>query len=155
MARLAPLVRSTGRHLGVALVLALVALASAQGATASRSASLELGFGGTVVADAWNPLRLVLRDVGPVVFELAIDRGTLRDGERWSVYRAELPGGSGLSVVEDEVFVPVWRSLAWTVRSGGLTVASGSLARTQADRRPLDVMVGEPGPVVRGALIGG
>ncbi len=143
------------RLVAVIGVVALVGAASAQAGGASRSASLELGFGGAVVADAWNPFRLVLRDVGPVTFELAIDRGTLRDGERWSVYRAELPGGSGLSVVEDEVFVPVWRSLSWTVRSGGLTIASGSVARTQADRRPLDVIVGEPGPVVRGGVIGG
>jgi len=143
------------RLLAAIAALALVGCAWAQAGGASRSASLELGFGGAVVADAWNPLRLVLRDVGPVAFELSIDRGTLRDGERWTVYRADLEGGSGLSVVEDEVFVPVWRSLSWTVRSGGLTIASGSLARTQADRRPLDVIVGEPGPVVRGSVIGG
>ena len=142
------------RLLAVIAAVALIGTAWAQAGGASRSASLELGFGGALVADAWNPLRLVLRDVGPVTFELAIDRGTLRDGERWSVYRAELEGGSGLSVVEDEVFVPVWRSLSWTVRSGGLTVASGSVARTQADRRPLDVIVGEPGPVVRSRVIG-
>ncbi len=155
MNRFAPRAYPLVRYLAIAGLMAVVGAAWAQGSSGSRSASLELGFGGVVVADAWNPVRLVLRDVGPVVFELAIDRGTLRDGERWSVYRAELAGGSGLSVVEDEVFVPVWRSLSWTVRSGGLTVASGSLARTQADRRALDVMVGEPGPVVRGALIGG
>ncbi|TVR95057.1 MAG: hypothetical protein EA416_02475 [Trueperaceae bacterium] len=141
--------------LAVIAAAALIGVASAQAGGASRSAGLELGFGGAVVADAWNPFRLVLRDVGPVTFELAIDRGTLRDGERWSVYRADLPGGSGLSVVEDEVFVPVWRSLSWTVRSGGLTIASGSVARTQADRRPLDIIVGEPGPVVRGSVMGG
>jgi hypothetical protein len=143
------------RLLAAIAALALLGAAWAQAAGTSRSANLELGFGGAVVADAWNPFRLVLRDVGPVAFELAIDRGTLRDGERWSVYRADLEGGSGLSVVEDELFVPVWRSLSWTVRSGGLTIASGSLARTQADRRPLDVIVGEPGPVVRSSVIGG
>ncbi len=138
----------------VALALAMtLAAASAQGDT--RPAALELGFGGALVADAWNPLRLVLRDVGPVEFELAIDRGTLRDGERWSRYRSEIRGGSGLTVFEDEVFVPVWRSLSWTVRSGGLTVASGSVPRVQADRRALDLAVGEPGEVLRAALTGG
>ncbi len=133
----------------------LAGLGSAWAQSAGRSAELELGFGGAVVADAWNPLRLVLRDVGPVVLELAIDRGTLREGERWSRYSLDIPGGSGLSVFEDEVFVPVWRSLSWTVRSGGLTVASGSVPRTQADRRPLALVVGEPGPLLRAALVGG
>ena len=140
------------------LLLALI-LAVAHGAAVaqaeSRPATLELGFGGAVVADAWNPLRLVLRDVGPVQLELAIDRGTLREGERWSRYTSEIAGGSGLTVFEDEVYVPVWRSLSWVVRSGGLTVASGSLSRTQADRRPLDLMVGEPGSEVRSMLSGG
>lgn len=99
----------------VAAALLVAGSALAQGP--NRAAELELGFGGAIVADAWNPLRLVLRDVGSVQLEVAIDRGTLRDGERWSVYRADLPGGSGLSVFEDELFVPVWRSLQWTVRS--------------------------------------
>ena len=135
------------------LVIALSSLAAAQ--SSARTATLELGFGDAVVANAWNPLRLVLRDVGPVEFELSIDRGTLREGERWLRYRAEVPGGSGLSVFEDELFVPVWRSLSWVVRSGGLTVTSGSLPRTLADRRPLDLVVGEPGPEVRSSLVGG
>ncbi len=137
--------------LGLLGPLGTGALAQAE----SRSATLELGFGGALVADAWNPLRLLLRDVGPVELELAIDRGTLREGERWLRYRVELPGGSGLSVFEDEVFVPVWRSLSWTVRSGGLTVASGSVPRVQADRRPIDLVVGEPGPALRSLLVGG
>ena len=138
------------------LLVALASLALASGVVsaqgASRAATLELGFDGALVAAAWNPLRLVLRDVGAVVLEVAIDRGTLRDGARWAVYRAELPGGSGLSVFEDELFVPVWRSLQWTVRSDGLLVASGSVPRTQADRRPLTLIVGEPGPALRATL---
>lgn len=139
----------------LACLLLVMGVGGAWAQPASRSADLELGFGGAVVADAWNPLRLVLRDVGPVVLELAIDRGTLREGERWSRYSLDIPGGSGLSVFEDEVFVPVWRSLSWTVRSGGLTVASGSVPRTQADRRALDLVVGEPGLLLRAALVGG
>lgn len=134
----------------VAAALLVAGSALAQGP--NRAAELELGFGGAIVADAWNPLRLVLRDVGSVQLEVAIDRGTLRDGERWSVYRADLPGGSGLSVFEDELFVPVWRSLQWTVRSDGLLIASGSVPRTQADRRALSLIVGEPGPALRAAL---
>lgn len=136
------------------LVVCLSGLGGVAAQGASRAADLEFGFGGAIVADAWNPLRLVLRDVGSVVLEVAIDRGTLRDGERWSVYRAELPGGSGLSVFEDELYVPVWRSLQWTVRSDGLLVASGSVPRTQADRRLLTLIVGEPGPALRARLGG-
>jgi hypothetical protein len=143
---------------GLQLLLALLVLVTPAAALAqepARAATLELGFAGALVADAWNPLRLVLRDVGPVRLELAIDRGTLREGERWTRYSTEIPGGSGLSVFEDEVFVPVWRSLSWAVRSGGLTVASGSVPRTQADRRHLDLVVGEPGSEIRSLLAGG
>jgi len=136
-----------------AVLLGLVLMTTAASAqSSSRAATVELGFEGAVVAEAWNPLRVTLRDVGRVSLEIAIDRGTLRDGERWAVYRIELPGGSGLSLFEDTLFVPVWRSLHWTVRSDGLLVASGSVPRTQADRRRVDVIVGEPGPAARAAL---
>jgi hypothetical protein len=123
------------------VLLGLLVLAFAAVAQAQRMATLELGFGGAVVADAWNPLRLVLRDVGPVQFELVIDQGSLREGEVPLVYRANVRGGSGLSVFDDEVFVPTWRTLAWTVRAGAVTVASGSLPRADGERRPVDLIV--------------
>jgi hypothetical protein len=116
-------------------------------AQAPRLAALELGFGGTLVADAWNPLRLTLRDVGPVDLEIVIDQGSLREGSVPLVYRATVRGGSGLSVFDDEVFVPTWRSLVWTARAGGITLASGSVPRADVDRRPLDLVVTQaPGP---------
>jgi hypothetical protein len=143
---------------GLQLLLALLVLVTPAAALAqepARAATLELGFAGALVADAWNPLAAGAARRRSGGLELAIDRGTLREGERWTRYRTEIPGGSGLSVFEDEVFVPVWRSLSWTVRSGGLTVASGSVPRTQADRRHLDLVVGEPGSAIRALLAGG
>jgi hypothetical protein len=113
----------------------------------ARLAALELGFGGALVADAWNPLRLTLRDVGPVDLEIVIDQGSLREGNLPLVYRARVPGGSGLSVFDDEVYVPMWRSLTWTARAGATIVASGSIPRSDGDRRPIDLVVTEsPGP---------
>lgn len=128
----------------VSVVALCVGTASGQ---AQRLAGVELGFAGTLVANAWNPLRLTLRDVGPVVLEVVIDQGSLRDGTIPLVYRATVAGGSGLSVFDDELFVPIWRSLTWTVRSGATTLASGSVPRGDADRRAVDVVVTEaPGP---------
>lgn len=129
------------------VVVAAAWLLGSAVAQAPRLAALELGFGGNLVADAWNPLRLTLRDVGPVELEIVIDQGSLREGSIPLVYRATVRGGSGLSVFDDEVFVPTWRSLAWTARAGGITLASGSVPRADADRRPLDLVVTHsPGP---------
>jgi hypothetical protein len=126
---------------------AQVVVAQVGSSAAARLATLELGFGGAVVADAWNPLRLVLRDVGPVHLEIVIDGGSLREGEIPSVYRSSVRGGSGLSVFDDEIYVPGWRSLTWTVRSGATTVASGSVPRADVDRRAVDLVVTDaPGP---------
>jgi hypothetical protein len=125
---------------GLATVLVAWSLGGAV-AQVQRLATLELGFGDAVVAGAWNPLRLTLRDVGPVDLEIAIDAGSLREGEIPLVYRARIPGGSGLSVFDDELFVPPWRSLTWTVRAGTSLVASGSLPRAAVDMRAVDLVV--------------
>jgi hypothetical protein len=143
--RLPALPRPARARLLLASLLAL-ALGPAT-AQAQRLATLELGFEGSLVAGAWNPLRLTLRDVGPVDLEIVIDQGSLREGVLPLVYRTTVRGGSGLSVFDDELFVPTWRSLAWTVRSGGLTLASGSVPRGDADSRRLDLVVTHsPGP---------
>jgi hypothetical protein len=137
----------------VGLTTALVAwtLGSAF-AQAQRLATLELGFGDAVVAGAWNPLRLILRDVGPVDLEIVIDAGSLREGEIPLVYRARIPGGSGLSVFDDELFVPPWRSLTWTARAGTSLVASGSLPRAAVDMRAVDLVVTDAPGAWRGRL---
>lgn len=130
----------TARLVTTLLALALAILASAQPSPPVR---LELGFGGEFVTGAWNPLRLTLRDGPGAVLELAFDQGSLRRGELLATYRAELPGGSGLTVFEDDLFVPPWRAFRWTVRRGSTLVASGALDPRggRHDERPLDLLL--------------
>ena len=117
-------------------------------------AEVVIGFRGAPVADAWNPVRLLLRDVGAGALTLTIDQGSLLEGERpWTVV---LPfvGGGGVRVLDVDVFLPSWRSLRWTVDAGGLRLASGALARTDADRRPVDLVVSSRAGEVVAALGG-
>ena len=112
----------------------------------SDQVEFELGIHGAVVENSWNPLRLVLRDLPPVEFELRIDQGSLRSGSIPLVYTASIGSSRGLSVFEDEVFIPPWSSLSWTLRSADRTVASGSMDPRLRDRRPLTLLLSsEPG----------
>jgi hypothetical protein len=99
-------------------------------------------------------VRVVLRDVGAGEVALTIDQGSLLEGERpWTVV-VPIAGGGGVRVLDVDVFLPSWRSLRWTVDAGGLRLASGALARTEADRRPVDLIVSNRAGEVAGALGG-
>ncbi len=113
-----------------------------------RLAEVELGFRGAPVADAWNPVRLLLRDVGDGRFTLIVDQGSLRQGALpWTVV-LPVRGGGGVRTVDVDLYLPTWRTLRWTVEAGGAILASGSLARADADRRPVDLVVSSrPGDV--------
>ena len=122
----------------IALLLCLSAAALAQG----DEVTFELGFGGEVVAGAWNPMRVLVRDHPGSSLEVRIDQGSLRAGVIPLVYRADIGGGTGLSVFEDDLFIPQWRRLTWAVSSGGATIASGSYAPGQRlDERPLHLLL--------------
>ncbi|MDZ7702911.1 MAG: hypothetical protein U5L04_00320 [Trueperaceae bacterium] len=125
------------RSLLLLLLASGVQLAWAQ----ARDIRFELGFAGQVVADRWNPLRVSLRDQPAARLVLEIDRGNLREGEQIVRYEAALAAGSGLYVFEDDVFVPTWRQLTWSVRTPEAVLASGSLDRRQVDPRPLHLVV--------------
>jgi hypothetical protein len=132
---------------GFAVALLVVAsVAWAQGLP--RLAEVELGFRGVPVADAWNPVRLLLRDVGDGRFTLVVDQGSLRQGALpWTVV-LPVTGGGGVRTVDLDLYLPTWRTLRWTVEAGGAILASGSLARADADRRPVDLVVSSrPGDV--------
>jgi hypothetical protein len=117
-------------------------------------AEVVLGFRGAPVADAWNPVRVRVRDVGDGEVRLTIDQGSLLEGELpWTVV-VPIAGGGGVRVLDVDVFLPAWRSLRWTVDAGGLRLASGALARTEADRRPVDLVVSSRAGEVVGALGG-
>lgn len=132
---------STARKLALALLAAAGWLSVAAGPAGAQQVEFELGHSQQVVAGAWNPVRLVLRDQRDVLLEIRLDQGSLQTGERVVTYRAPLAGGSGLSSFEDDLFVPAWRSLTWTVRAGGRTLASGALNPRERDGRPLDLVV--------------
>ena len=123
--------------LGVLYLVAVIGVATAQ----SRPVSLEVGFAGEVVANAWNPLRVTLRDHPAAELIIRIDQGDLRQGEQVVHYRATLAGGSGIRVFEDDLFIPMWRSFTWSVQSGERVLASGSLDRRNLDNRPLDLVL--------------
>lgn len=117
-------------------------------------AEVVLGFRGAPVAGAWNPLRVLLRDVGAGEVRLTIDQGSLLEGELpWTVV-VPIVGGGGVRMLDVDVFLPAWRSLRWTVDAGGLRLASGALARTDADRRPVDLIVSSRAGEVAGTLGG-
>jgi hypothetical protein len=105
------------------------------------SAELVLGLQGAIVADAWNPLRLVVRDLPAVELEVLIDRGSLRGGPVMMRYSVDIPASGGIRVFEDDLFVPAWRSLSWTVRSEDRTIASGTVDSRLRDSRPLTLLI--------------
>ncbi|UCH24579.1 MAG: hypothetical protein JSV66_11555 [Trueperaceae bacterium] len=120
------------------------------GLAQNRPVQLEIGFNGEIVADAWNPLLLITRDLGETVLEFRIDRGSLRDGIKTFTYRAVIPGGSGITVFQDDVFIPGWRSFVWSLKQDATTIASGSLGQRERDPRPLDLILSATPGVWRG-----
>ncbi len=133
------------------LLLSVVTVALGQGAPLVE---MQLGHRNVPVAEAWNPLRLLLRDLGPSELVIVVDQGSLREGELpWTVV-LPLEGGAGLRQVEQDVYLPAWRSLRWIVQAGGLTVASGALARADADPSAVDLVVSERPGVVADRLAG-
>ena len=129
---------------GVVLLWSLFAsFAAAQGET--RDIALELGFSNEMVAGAWNPLRLTTRGVGGAELVIEIDEGGLREGAKIVRYRAPLPAGGGMAVLEDDLYLPPrWRALSWAVRSGDVTLASGAFdPRAALDPRPLQLVAAD------------
>jgi hypothetical protein len=129
-----------GRFVRVLTQLTAALLASTAFAQPG-SAELELGLQGAIVADAWNPLRLVVRDLPAVELEVLIDRGSLRGGPVMTRYSVDIPASRGIRVFEDDLFVPAWRALSWTVRSADRTIASGTVDSRLRDTRPLTLLI--------------
>lgn len=120
----------------------LVVLLLALGTAFAQDIEMTLGFAGNVVSGAWNPLTVRLRDQPPSRLTIAIDQGSLRDGEQWITYDVPLAGGRGLTFHRDDVFVPArWQQFVWSVRTPDAVLASGSLDRRQLDVRPLQLVV--------------
>ena len=108
----------------------------------NEDAVVTFGFAGEMVADAWNPLRVTLRDAPPAELVLELDVGTLRRGPVAFRYTADLSGGSGVYTFEDDVYLPAWRAFSWLIRTPDEVLASGTVPRYQADPEPLDLVQG-------------
>ena len=121
-------------------LLACLTNASAQSA-ASDDVTFDLGFGGEIVANAWNPLRVTLRDLGEAEVLLELDVGNLRQGPRTLRYSAELAGGPGLYTFSDDIYLPSWRAFSWLVRTPDAVLASGTIERRRADPAPLELVL--------------
>lgn len=125
-------------------------VAAAQGADAVR---FGLGVGGEQVAEAWNPLRLELRDVPPATLTLSIDQGTLRSGEVPLTIERSVRGGAGIAIFRDLVYLPSFASLSWRLATSEWVIASGSIAGREADPRPLDLLLTRNPGAYRGAYL--
>ncbi len=128
----------------LALLWALLApgAALAQG----QVARFTLGVAGQPVAEAWNQLRLELRDAPPATLTLQIDQGTLRSGEVPLTITHAVRGGAGISIFERTIFLPRFARLTWRLATTDRVLASGSLPGREVDTRPLDLLLsGAPG----------
>lgn len=119
----------------LALLVCLSAAATAQ------DASFSIGFDGEVVAGRWNPFEFSFRDQSAVTLTLTIDQGDLRSGAVPASATFSLPGGAGLSVIEDDLFIPPWQSFSWSAATPQRVIASGSFHPRDMDSRPLAVIL--------------
>ncbi len=137
---------TTGLKRHLAAVIATACLTFMATAAAQPTVQMELGLGGNVVVGAWNPLRVVARDV-PLGsrLEVTFDLRSLRDGPVPFVLSLPVAGGPGLSVVERTVFVAPFSSVSNALGPGGAVVASGGIAGRDQDDTPLDVVLSRRG----------
>lgn len=112
----------------------------------AASARFTLGVAGQPVAEAWNPLRLELRDAPPATLTVQMDQGTLRSGEVPLMITLDVRGGAGVSIFEELLYLPRFATLSWRLATADRVLASGSIAGRDADERPLDlVLTSNPG----------
>ncbi len=107
----------------------------------AQEAIFELGFDAELVANTWNPIRLEFRDRPNVTLSITIDQGNIREGSIPTVYRVNLARQQGLSIFEDDIYLPAWRSLSWRIEGQDRVIASGSLARRNANPNLISLVV--------------
>lgn len=116
------------------LIAALVAALAASGAQAQReSVTVSFGYDNQIVTGRWNPLRVVARDLPSAELIVSFDQGGAQLGAITGEYRATIAGGAGVSIFEDDIFIPPVRALSWQLVTSERVLASGSF-----DRRALD-----------------
>jgi len=122
---------------------ALVALvvASAGSTWAQPRAELMLGVAGAPVADAWNPVRAVVRDAPGAVLRMEIDAGGLERGEVPQLVSASAAPAGGVQRIDLDLPLPSWRRVSWRIEQGERVLASGGLGARERDDRPLHLVV--------------
>lgn len=130
----------------IVVLLVSLSLPSARAQQGSQT-TVEIGVDGNIVVGAWNPLRLVTRDVPTGTrLLLTLDQGSLRQGAIPLDVVLAVAGGAGISVVDSLVYVSPFTSISWALRGPESVLASGSLAGRDQDTRPLDLVISrEPG----------
>lgn len=111
-----------------------------------REIRLELGFSGEMVAGTWNPIKVTLRDQPSATLTIDFDIGSLQSLDSANTiasYTTNLRGGSGVTIFEDDIYIPRWRTLAWSVQTPETVLASGSFERRLSDSRPLHLIVSD------------
>ena len=116
---------------GFSIVVILACLLLSGFTWAQTEVRLELGFNNQVVTDHWNPLRLTTTDLPTSTLQLRLFRGTLRGGEVPFTITLPLERRSGISVLEEDIYLPAWRSFNWLLSSSDRTLASGSYNRSR------------------------
>jgi hypothetical protein len=119
----------------------MLALLLTVGQAQRESVTLTLGYDNELVSGRWNPLRIVTRDVPAAELVMTFDQGSLQVGAVPAEYRVELPGGSGISVFEDDLFIPAFRALTWRLVAGGQVLASGGYDRRSIDAEPVHLIL--------------
>lgn len=118
----------------------------AVGSVASQNVRFSLGVSNQQVAEAWNPVRLLLRDVPPATLTVHVDQGTLRSGQVPLTATYEVRGGAGVSLFDELLYLPSFSTLSWRLATAERVIASGAVSGRDADARPLDlVLTSNPG----------
>jgi len=104
-------------------------------------AKLELGFNGNIVANHWNPLRFTSRDEKAAVLVLKIDQGNLREGSNIVSYSFSIPRSYGISIFEDDIFIPKWQKFSWQLLNEEEVLASGSFDRRLASPGKMTLII--------------
>lgn len=118
-------------------VLILLPFLAATGA----AQTLTLGFAGEVVQNRWNPIVFTFRDASNVTLSVRADYGTLRTGAIWFDWSAQIAGGPGLNVFQDDIYLGEWQSLSWSASTSDRVIASGTLNPRDQDPRASDVIL--------------
>lgn len=100
-----------------------------------------LGVAGVPVADAWNPLNVVVRDAPGATLSLIIDAGGLDLGEVPQRLEALVAPAGGVQRLALDLPLPSWRRITWRVEQDGRVLASGGMGARERDARRLDLLL--------------